>query len=157
MHHKKQIQFNHFLVEVTVGHRVSMSRLSRGQVLSLLTTVSDPCESRVVVLGESAQSGGGVLRGGGAEQGLLWLLHGGRRHVWRRGNTYTPGQGGGGLPGNHRATRTDADRSSIAVLAATSFKHTPTLWRGGSHSIGLPSLSFDTFDMFSNVYMQGNV
>lgn len=73
-----------------------MSRLSRGQVLSLLTTVSDPCESRVVVLGESAQSGGGVLRGGGAEQGLLWLLHGGRRHVWRRGNTYTPGQGGGG-------------------------------------------------------------
>lgn len=47
---------------------------------------------------------------------------------------------GGGLPGNHRVTRTDADRSSIAVLAATSFKHAPMLWRDGSHSIGLRSL-----------------
>jgi len=46
-----------------------------------LTTVSYTCEAGVMRLRESAESWRGVLRGGGAEQRLLWLLHGGRGHV----------------------------------------------------------------------------
>lgn len=40
-------------------------------------------------LRESAESWRGVLRGGGAEQRLLWLLHGRRGHVCWGGNTQT--------------------------------------------------------------------
>lgn len=46
-----------------------------------LTTVSDARQTRVMRLRESAESRRGVLRGGGAEQRLLRLLHGGGGHV----------------------------------------------------------------------------